>query len=798
MFSDLRYAFRRLARTPGFTLIAVCTLALGIGASAALFSALRALVLAPLPYERADQLVHVWSGPGWPLSTPDYLDLHEQAQSFSAFGAYEPTTANIGGERPQSAPAITCTEGVLRAFGVAPAQGRLIEAADELPGAAPVAVISHTLWHNTFSGAPDLVGRTIRIDGRSVTVVGIMPASFEFAAPWRRGIDIQIWTPLQLANRHSDRGSHGLCALARLKEGITPGAADAEVKSIGQRLAAAYPATNTGKPFLVDTLHDQMAGPMRTYTWMLFAAVLLVQLIACVNVASMLLARGALRQAELGLRTAIGARRADIVRLVLCESLLLAAGATLLALFVASIGIDLVAATVPASEARKAAIALGSGEFAFIAALGVLTTLLAGLPVAFSSTRANLADLIRSDNRTATGSRTRHRLLRTLVVAQIVVAFLLVNGAILLSSSYSNLRSANQSLASDHVTAAEMALHGERYADAGARARFCENLVDATRALPGVVAVGTTSKLPLEGGNNTTILANDEVFDPTQKRPLVEVSSITPGYFEAANIRLLRGRTLQPGDDTTNQLGVVVNRTFAEKYWPGKDPIGQIFRQNGSTPWWTATVVGVVEDVRQWGAGTEPQPELYWGLRRAWNNKAILVVRSQQPGDSLAGALQKTVTSLDPDQPLTRVRTLTRLIDDATAGMRPVVWYVNAFMVLALLLVAIGLYGTLSYLTRERTREIGIRLALGASRQEIRRIVVSQGLRWAVIGSGLGMLGALASASLLHSGLYGVGAVNIPALLAGLGLACTVSVLACWLPARRATRIDPMIALRSE
>jgi len=799
MFQDFRYAFRQLRNSPGFTLIAMFTLALGIGGSTALFAALRALVLDPLPYHESDRLVHVWSGPHWPLSTPDYFDIRDQTSSFSDFGIYMPTHANIGGgDRPQNVPAVSCSSGVLRALGVQPLHGRLIEADDEAPGALPVAVLAHSIWRNTFASDPTLVGRTIRLNGRSVTVVGIMPTSFEFAAPWMRGVTCQLWTPLQMRRGDGDRGSHWLCALARLKPGVTVGAADAEIKAIGRRLTAAYPDTNTGKNFLVTTLHEEMAGPMRTGTWMVFGAVLLLQLIACANVASMLLARGALRQAELGLRTAIGATRRDIVRLVLAESFLLAAGAALLAILVADLSVGLVAATVPVSDARKAAIAIGSGEFLFIAALSLLTTLIAGIPAALASTRTNVADLIRSGTRTATGSHARHRSLRALVVAQIVIAFLLVYVAVLLSTSYRNMGEVNKALSSEFVLSASLSLQGDRYADSKARARFCDQLVEAARTLPGVVAAGTTSKLPLEGGSNTTILANDEVADPTQKRPLIEISSITPEYFSAAGIKLLRGRTLQSGDTGGQHVGVVINRTLAEKYWPGKDPLGQLIRQNSATPAWTATVVGVVEDVRQWGATSDPQPEIYWGTERAWNKEVFLIVRSQQPADQLSESLQNAVTALDPDLPLARARTLKRLIYDATSGFRPVVWYVNVFMGLALLLVAIGLYGTLSYLTRERTREIGIRLALGATRRDIRTIVVAQGLRWALLGSAIGIAGAFAIASALRSLLFGIGAIDIPAMLAALGLACAVSVFACWIPARRATRVDPMIALRAD
>ncbi len=352
---DLRYAFRSLAKSPGFTAVAVLTLAVGIGAATAMFSGLRALVVEPFSYPQAAQIVHIWSSDGQPLSTPDYFDIREQAVSYAELGVYTPRPANLGGENAQSVNSVSCTAGVLRTFGVVPQLGRWLGPADEVKGAPAVAVISHGLWQQSFAGDPGLVGRTIRINGGEVTVVGIMPASFEFAAPWMRAQTCQVWLPLQLQRDEGDRGSHWMCAIARLREGVSIAAADAEIKAIGARLKAAHPDTNTQKPFLVRSLHFEMTRYVGSRVWMLFAAVILVLLVACANVASMLLARSARRAGEFGVRVALGATRGQILRLALSESLLLSAAGALAGLAVAHFGVHGLQAIAPTTDPRKAA-----------------------------------------------------------------------------------------------------------------------------------------------------------------------------------------------------------------------------------------------------------------------------------------------------------------------------------------------------------------------------------------------------------------------------------------------------------
>lgn len=804
MLTDLRLALRQIAQARGFALIAILTLALGLGASTAMFSALRALVVHPFDYPDAEELVQVWSGSGggWPLSPADFHDLHAQNTSFEHFGVYAPGSVNVGLETAQAVPGVRATPGVLAAFGVAPLRGRLLSPEDCLEGAPPVAVISHQLWQQTFGRDPALIGRTIRLNGADATVIGVMPPSFEFAAPWMRTDDCQIWLPYRFTERErTQRDSHWLCGIARLRDGLSVGAAEAEIKAIGKKLTALYPDSNTRKEFAVYTLHHEMTKDVGQRVWMLFGAVALVLLVACANVASMLLARSAQRQGEFAVRIALGATRARLVRLALSESVVLAGLGAALGLFLAVGGIKALQLVIPASDARKAAMTLDltAGLFALGACL--LTALLAGLPPAFAAARTSLAGVIRSDARGTVGSRSRHLMLRTLVVTQIAVAFLLANGAALFSTSYFKIIAQNKTLDTDSVLTAKLHLRGETYKENEARVRFWSRLEEQLATIPGVTSVGLTSKLPLEGGSNTSALVNDEVYDPTQRRTSVERSSVSANYFATMGITLVRGRALMAADDMQKggQLGVVVNRAFVEKCWPNQDPIGQVFRANqAKDPWYTATVVGVVEDVRQWSATAQVQPEMYTTPPGHWGNTVHINLRSNRPAAFLAPQLRAVLAELDRELPLEDIRTLNQVVRDASAGERSVASLVNFFMAISLGLVGVGLYGTLSYSIVQRTREIGVRLAIGAVGGDILRMVFGQGLRWVGLGLLLGLGGTLALTQGLKGLVHGMEGLSVGPLALAAGAVALATALATFLPARRAAKLDPLVALRGE
>jgi len=800
MFSDLRLTLRNLAKSRAFALITILTLAVGIGASTAIYSTLRALVVHPFDYPESDQLVHVWSGDGWPLSPADFISQRDEATAFASFGVYSPGSVNIGSENAQAVVGVRSTHDVLPAFGIAPAQGRWFGPADDADGAPPVAIISHSLWQQTFGRDPDLVGQSVRLNGANTTIVGIMPADFEFVGPWMRTEDCQVWLPYQMDEEtRLKRDSHWLCGVARLREGVTVGAADAEIKSIGTRLSALYPDSNTLKKFLVRSLHFEMTQDVASQVWMLFGAVALVLLVACANVASMLLARSAQRAGEFGVRVALGATRGNLVRLALLESFVIASIGTVLGLGLALGGIEVLKAIAPASDARKAAITIDGTVVLFAIGAMILTSLLAGIPPALAAMRTSLSTVIRQDTRGAVGSKSRHRMLRNLIISQIAVAFILTNTAALFSASYFKLLEENQAMASDYVLSAKINLRGERYDDDKKRVEFWREATERLSALPGVSSASITSKLPLEGGSNTNALINDQVYDPTQERMQVERSSITTDYFASMGITLLQGRNLRPEDDMNEDgiLGVVVNRTLAERSWPDENPIGQILRGNSpDKPWFTGTVVGVVEDVKQWGASLPMQPEMYTTPPKHWGNTAYLIARSPRPAAFLAPSLRREVSALDNELALKGVRTLKQVLADATQSERAVAGLINFFMATALGLVAVGLSGTLSYNILQRTREIGVRLAIGALRSDILSLVFGQGIRWVAVGIALGVGGTFALSSVLESTIPGLARITAPPLLLATVTVTLTGTIAIWLPARRAAKLDPLTALR--
>lgn len=800
MLSNLRLSLRTLAHSRGFAFIAILTLAVGIGATTAIFSALQALVISPFRYPGADRLVHVWSGNGWPLSPADQADLRKDTTSYTAFGVYSPETFNVGQENAQSVMGVRGTADVLRAFGVLPALGRGFEPSDDAVGAAPVVILSYGLWQQLFAGDPAALGKKIRLNGNDAEVVGIMPADFEFVCPWLRTAECRLWAPRIFDDKEiKQRDSHYLLGIARLKDGVSVATADAEVKTIGKRLTALYPDSNTRKLFLVRSLHEEMTRDLGKQVWLLFGAVALVLLVACGNVASMLLARSARRQGEFGVRVALGASGGDLMKLALTESFVLALAGAVLGIALAYGGVEVLRVNAPVTAARKAAIALNAPALVFGLAATALTALLAGLPPAFAAMRTSLASVIRSDARGAVGSRSRHHMLRGLIIAQVAVAFVLANGAVLFSSAYLKVAQENAVLASDQVLTAQVSLNGPRYAEEAPRVRFWYDLVDRVQALPGVTKAGITTKLPLEGGSNTNALVNDETYDPTQVRMSVERSSITEDYFAAMGLHLLKGRNLAAEDRTGEIRGVVVNQACVDKAWPKKDPLGEIMRANqAEKPWYVVRVVGVVENVKQWGATAEVQPEMYTVPEGHWGRSVHLMVRTPLPLDQLAPLLRRELAAIDSELALKDLRTMRQVVDGAMQSQRAVAGLVNFFMAVALGLVAVGLYGTLSYHVQQRTREIGVRVAIGALRGDIVKLVFVQGSRWVGVGLAIGLAGSIGLSFALKSLVYhmeGLTALPLVLAMAAVGFA---AMLACWLPAWRAAKLDPLEALRAD
>ncbi|MDQ8188120.1 ABC transporter permease [Pelagicoccus sp. SDUM812002] len=800
MISDFRLTFRHLLKSRGFALVAILTLGVGICSVTTIYSVLRALVLEPFEYPESQELAQVWSGDYWPLSPADYLSLKEENQSFESLGVYQPSSFNVGEENAIAVDGVQATADVLVAFGVNPQRGRLLKEEDELEGAEPVAVISHGLWQTYFGAREDIVGSTVRLSGENRTVVGVMPAGFEFSGPWIRTQDCKVWLPFRMSEKNrSERGSHWLCGIGRLKDGVTVEMADQDIKAIGKRLSELYPNTNFSKKFLVRSLNFEMTRDLSKQVWLLFAAVGLVLLVACSNVASMQLSRGAKRQGEFAVRLALGATRRDLVRLAFAESLVLALGGALLGLAMAFGGLEVLKAISPASAARKAAMTIDGSIMLFVVIATLLTALLAGLPPVYATLRSSLATVIRNDGRGAVGSVSRNRMLRALVIGQVAVAFILANGAVLFSAGYFRLLDENKLLSTESVLVAQVTLQGERYRENEDRVKFWDLLEERLSGLPGVREAAISSKLPLNGGSNTNGLVNDEVYDPSQQRISIERSSVTEGYFEAMGLQLQQGRGLRPEDDMAEdgQLGVVVNRAMVEKAWPDENPLGQVIRANmPSDPWYTATVVGVVEDVKQWSASAEVQPEMYTTPPGHWGSRIYLVLRASKGAQVQAENLRATVAGLDSELALERIRTMRQVVDDSTQGERALAGLVNAFMGIALGLVAVGLYGTLSYNTLQRTREIGVRRALGALERDIGILVFRQGTIWVSIGLVIGVGGIYSLTTVLNSMVHGMEGLSGGVLALSGGVVLAAALSSCWLPARRASKLDPLEALR--
>ena len=799
--NDIKYGFRQLCKNPGFTIIAIVTLGLGIGATTSLFGVFNALVLDPFPYPESDRIVYVWSQHGWSLSALDYLDIKEQMTSFTDIGVYQSERLNFGAEKPESLYGVRCTAGVLRALGMHPVHGRLLNDSDDLPGAEPVAVISHSLWTRFFAADTQIIGQSIKLDGQETTVIGVMPADFEFSSPWYHGQEYELWTPFTFDIKERGRGNYWLLGVARLKAGVTVEAADAEIKAIGARLTMTYPNTNTGKTMLVVSLREQMTSNTASRMRVLFSAVTLLLLVACANVASMLLARGTQRQGEFTVRLALGASRTSVARLLLSETLILGLFGSVAGILFAVWGTAVLRNLIPPQliiAARRTAIQVNGLVLVFSMGLAFLSALLAGLLPAFTAAKTSIIDTLNAGGRSQTGSRIRHRFLRQLMVAQIAIAVVLANGGILLFASYINVFKSNEILDTEQVISAEVSLQGDKYSENESKLSFCDQLFERIGALPGVQKIAITSKMPLEGGSNAGFLVDDEVYDPAIKRQLIEQSRISPDYFAAMGLTMLKGRVPASTDARSNSVGVVINRAMAEHYWKGKEVIGRRIRPNAPNPPLYAEVIGVVEDVRQFGSEQPPLPEMYIPYAFGAPSRAFLIVRTSGDAGALVPAIRNELAALDPDLAIANVRKMKDVLNASVSDRRLSTSLINVFMVTALILMVVGIYGTLSYNLLQRKREIGVRIAFGALYHHILIFVFRQAGLWVVAGLIIGLILTAAVSFLLRSMVYNISPWNPLSLLLGLCIVGSSTCLACYLPARRAAKIDPMEALRYE
>jgi predicted permease len=798
---DLGYGLRQIARRPLFSLAIILTLAVGIGPNVAIFSVLKAVVLEPLPYAAPERLVQVWETDidgRWrmPFSYADFRDIREQSESFEAFGVQRPQNYNLGGAGPERLRGIAATADALTLWGIPPAVGRLFTE-EEVASEERLVVLADSVWKRSFGGDSAIVGGRIPIDGEPHQVIGVMPPGFEVFTPWTRGQKVELWTPLRQPDRWG-RGSFGLLAVARLKPGVSWRAAEAEIRGIASRLQEEYPATNSRTQVWILPFEAEVVGGLSTQLLILIVAVGLVLLAASANVASMLLARGASRGTEMAIRESLGAGRGRILTQLLTENALisLAGGAAGVLLALWSVGF--LRSIIPPEVPRAHGVEVDAGVLGFALVLTVLTALLFGLAPALVAARTDIASTLRRGAVTTTATRRRSRILRGLAVGQVALAFLLANGAVLLYTSYRNVLHTPLAFDAADVATARIALQGERYDGDESKAAFWGRLIDRLEGVPGVEKAAVTTKLPLEGGRNGQILVGDETYDPETQRPQVENSYVSSGYFEAMGIPLLAGRAFRAGEGGEEARAVVINRAFVEQYYPDRSPIGEVFRENRAEPRWTATIVGIVADVPQWGPIHPALPEWYAPFSLGPRTDSHLVVRSRQAPASLMPSIQAEVLEMDRALPLSRPRTMEQVLREAAGRRQFLIQMVGLFAAIALILATSGIFGTLSNHVSQRTREIGIRVAFGADRRRIVTMVLGQGLALAGVGIGVGMLLMGSSASVLRSQLYGVEAFNVVYGSLAIAAVLLVTLLATALPALRATRVDPMEALRFE
>ena len=803
MVQDLRFALRSLRKNPGFTLAAVVALALGMGATAAVFSVINGVLLRPLAYSDADALVVVLHHGSDPVAPANFLDWRRQVHSFAGMEAAEywtPTLAGVG--QTERLPALRVTAGMFSLLGAKPLLGRTFVAGEDEAGRDRVVVLSYGVWSERFGGDQGVLGRAILLDGKPFTVIGVMPRGFRFAPFW--ATKAQMWAPLVLASRASDRGGESLRVFARLRPGGSLVQARSEVAVVTARLERAYAGTNQDVRVL--PLKEKVVGDVRPALLLLLSAVAFLLLIACANVSHLLLARTAARRREIAVRRALGARRFHLLRQFLTENLLLAGIAGTFGLLLADLAVRALPAIAPGILPRLDAVRVDWRVCALTALAALLTAALLAILSALESPA--LGESLKQGGHGATGGRGSARLRGWLVASEFALALMLLAAAGLMLRSFVALVDLDPGFNPHHVLSFVVSVNGTREASPAPRIAFYQQLLQQLQAVPGVTAAGAVNHMPLTGD-----LWRMPVY--IEGRPLPAPSTtlravyrvVLPGYFRAMQLPLLRGRDIA-GSDTLDQPAIaVINQRLAQVAWPGEDPIGKRLTLDApaSAPRWI-TVAGVVKDARQDNWAAAPQPEIYLPLLQdtmylgAGEHVASMtfVVRASGDAAALAPSVVAQVRALDKNVPVSQVITLEDAITDANARPRLLLWLLGSFSSIALLLAALGIYAVVSYSVSRRTREIGVRLALGASRREVGRLMVREGMLLAGAGCSAGMLSSLLLARFLGRLLYGVGPADPLTFVVTPLLLLAVALLANIIPARRAMRLDPMLALRQE
>ena len=808
-WQDIRYGLRMLWKSPGFTLVTVLALALGIGANTAIFSVVNTVLLRPLPFPNGERIVFMgeWSQqiPEMSVSYPNFTDWRDQNQVFDHIAAFRNANYVLTGVgEPERLDGRQVSADFFPVLGVAPAFGRNFSAEEDKPGANPVALISHGFWQRRLGSDPAILNKPLMLSGESYTVIGVLPQDFE----WQSPVDVFVTVGLH-SDRLMDRDSHpGMYVLGLLKPGVTVEQSRTEMKAIAARLAQQYPQTNSGNSVSLQSLQDQAVQDIRPALLILLAAVGFVLLIACANVANLLLARAASRSKEIAIRTALGAGRMRIIRQLLTESLLLSLLGGLLGLLFAMWGIDALLSVIPDDVPRLlvAHIGLDGRVLAFTFGISVLTGLLFGLAPALQGSKSNLNESLKEGGRSGSAGGSHQRVRNVLVVIEVGVSLLLLVGAGLLIQSFMRLQQTDLGFDPKNVLTLRVPLPEGRYKENAQVANFWEELEKRVGALPGVESVGITRGLPMNGGIESGITVEGQ--------PAMEKKDITiavnlftsANYFSTMNIPLLKGRYFNEQDTKDSQPVVLIDELLATRFFPNADPVGKRLKMgtaDNQAPW--MQIVGVLKHVKHYSPNEKPRVEIFTPYKQvnpqyfaAATRNMWLAVKTQRDPTTLTAAIRNEVQQIDKDQPISNVDTMENIVAATVAPQKFATWLLGIFAAVAMVLAAIGIYGVMAYSVTQRTHEIGIRMALGAGQKDVLRMVVGQGMKLALIGVALGLAGSFAATRLMSSLLFGVSATD-PLTYGGVAvLLAAVALFACLIPARKATKVDPMIALRYE
>jgi putative ABC transport system permease protein len=803
MMADIRYAIRMLAKSPAFTFIAVLTLALAIGANSAIFSIVNAVLLRPLPYPHSEELVRVFGVqpqfPTAPSSPANFLEWRTENQVFTHIASWVGQGFNLTGtDKPERVIGARVSSDLFQLLGVQPALGRDFTADEDRDGGDRVVILSYEFWQRRFGGDPNVIHQAITLSDQTCTIVGVMPRGFAF--PTTRA---QIWTPIAFnPAERALRDTNFIDVVARLKPGVSIQQAQANMTAVAQRQTERYPQTNTGVGVKVVSLQEYIVGKARPMLVVLLGAVAFVLLIACANVANLLLARAAARHREMAIRGALGASRSQVVRLLLTESVLLALVGGAVGLLLAIWSLDLLVSLKPANLPRLAEIGVNRTVFLFTAAVSVFTGILFGLAPAWQVSRSDLNEGLKESGRGGSDAPRRHRLRALLVISEVALSLVLLVGAGLMIRSFARLLAVDPGFKADHVLTAFVSLPVAKYPNREQQVTFFDRLIERLRNVPGINAAGVVTDLPLYGSSSTGFDVDGRPSALPGQRAMTDYRMISPDYFAAMGMRLVKGRTFSAHDTEAAPGVVIINESMAARFFAGEEPIGQ--RLNLSArPNDLREIIGVVADVHNEGLDTDVKPEVYVPLLQSaapylasMTSAMTIAMRSTIDPTALGQTVREQVQALDKDQPVSEIKSMEWYVADSMAQRRFNMLLLGVFAGLALVLAAIGIYGVIAYTVTQRTHEMGIRIALGARGGDILRLIFSNAMATTIVGIVIGLGAAFALTRLLQSLLYQVTATD-PVVFATIPLLLlAVAVLATYFPARRAMKVDPITALR--